>query len=247
VARSGIDVNLVVDVSPADPAERAELTLAALDLDGAWVTAREALTGEPDAYDKRLVEALENSDRLAPLPVLVPPTGAPGVYDRARRIAETASLRVVRLCPGSHGYPLAEWVVSPLPELCERAGMAVVLDFAPEPVPWPALVDFARTFPTLALVVVGTAVDEDRTLPAALDATPNLLFAVGRSTSEEALGQLCATFGQHRFVFGSDGDGDPSAVPAAIASALDEQARDAVLHENAAALAAGTYADTFLT
>ena len=246
MARSGIDVNLVVEVEHADAAERAERRLASLGLGSAWVSPREACVNEPDAYDERLEAAFDAATSLLPVPVIVPPTGDPGAYERARRVADNAAVRVVRLCPAGHGYPLADWVLSPLPELCEREGLAVVIDFASEPIPWPAVLAFARTFPTLALVLLGVAVGEDRALPAALDAAPNLVFALGRLRSADDLARLCETFGASRFVFGTDERADPAAALAAVA-ALGDEARDAVLQGNAEALAAGTYAEASLT
>ena len=49
----------------------------------------------------------------------------------------------VRLCPVRDGYPLVDWLLSPLPELCEREGVALVLDFAPGSIPWNDVVTFA--------------------------------------------------------------------------------------------------------
>jgi hypothetical protein len=78
--------------------------------------------------------------------VLVPPAGIPGAFERARRLTASARCRVIRLCPGGHRYPLADWVLSPVPELCERERIAVSLDFASERVNWAETVAFARGY-----------------------------------------------------------------------------------------------------
>ena len=98
----------------------------------------------------------------------------------------------VRLCPVRDGYPLVDWLLSPLPELCEREGVALVLDFAPGAIPWSDVVTFARSFPTVPMVVLG--VEGDRVAGAALDATANLVL------HGAGVASLAATFGAHRFV-----------------------------------------------
>jgi len=51
--------------------------------------------------------------------------------------------KAVRLCPNRDAYPLVDWVLSPLPERCEREGVTLVLDFAPGSIPWNDVVTFA--------------------------------------------------------------------------------------------------------
>ena len=95
----------------------------------AWATAAPARSGNPDEHDDRLARARETSASHHSVPVLVPPTAVAGGFERARRLTASAGRRVIRLCPGGHRYPLVDWVLSPVPELCEREGVAVVLDF----------------------------------------------------------------------------------------------------------------------
>jgi hypothetical protein len=99
---------------------------------------------------------------------------------------------VVRLCPVRDAYPLVDWVLSPLPERCEREGVTLLLDFAPGSIPWSDVVTFARAFPTVPMVVLG--VESDRVAAAALDATANLVLHGADVAS------LAATFGAHRVV-----------------------------------------------
>ena len=89
--------------------------------------------------------------------MLVPPTAVAGGFERARRLTASACRRVIRLCPGGHRYPLVDWVLSPVPELCEREGVAVVLDFAPEAVKWAEAVAFARHYSPVPMVILETA------------------------------------------------------------------------------------------
>ncbi len=118
---------------------------------------------------------------LLEAPVVVPPT------------ALDPGSKAVRLCPIRDGYPLVDWVLSPLPERCERDGITLVLDFAPGTIPWRDVVPFARGFPTVPMVVLGVDLESDHVAPAALDATANLILHV-------ADGADVATFGPHRFV-----------------------------------------------
>ncbi len=241
MARTGIDVNLVVDAADDDLAGR----LAALEVESAWVTASAARTQEPEASDEQLFRACNGSPSLHPLPVLVPPVSALGAYERARAIAATADLRVVRLCPAGHAYPLAEWVVSPLPELCERERLALVLDFEPQAVPWSEVVSFARAYPSVPMVVLGVDLGTDPVVAAALDAAPNLVIEIGLSSEGADLVRFADTYGPSRFVWGSGGGDGALAVREAIAG-LGEEARAAILGENARALADGSYAERFL-
>lgn len=242
-------MNLVVEVERDDAVELAERSLAELHLKAGWVTAAEARDDEPEAYDERLARLCSESPSLLPVPALLPPAGLPGAYDRARRIAAAARWRVVRLCPTAHRYALVDWVLSPLPELCEREGLAVVLDFAPDPVPWRDVVELARVYPTLPLVVLGVELGADRSVAAVLDTAPNVICAVADLRSARHLARLCELFGASRFVCGSDGRGDRARVFDAIAGSADlaDDTRGAVLEANAEALAHGRYADTFLS
>jgi hypothetical protein len=248
MARTGVDVNLLVATPAEGVAERIEERLAEFEIETAWVTASEARIDEPEAHDERLAHVCDGSRSLRPVPVLVPPTGPRDTYGRAQRIAARATCRVVRLCPTSHQYLLANWVLSPLPELCEREGIALLLDFDPDRVRWVEVVPFARAFPSVPMVVLGVEIGSDRVVPAVLDAAPNLVLQVARIRVVEDLVWLSSTFGSFRFVWGSGGSRDPSAVHASIrgASGLGDESRAAILHGNAEALADGRYAEAFL-
>jgi hypothetical protein len=223
MASVAIDVNLVLDEVDVDDAGLTERGLA-----GAWVTARASRTDDPAVHDARLERVLAGSESLRPLPVLLPPTGITGAYARAREIVRAAPLHVVRLCPTGHRYPLADWVLSPIPELCERESFALVLDFAPADLPWSEVVAFARAFPSVPLVVLG--VGDERVAPAALDAAPNLILHLEGTPSPE----LVATYGGSRFVAVSS-----------TAGLLDRD-QELILQGNAEALADGSYAERWL-
>jgi hypothetical protein len=248
VERAGVDVNVVIDVAREDAAARAEQAVSALGLRAGWVTAAESRVDEPDAYDEALGRLCEPSPLLLPVLTLVPPTAVPGGYERARRITSEAVCRVVRLCPTAHRYVLADWVLTPLAELCDREGVSVLLDFAPDPVPWGAVVAFARAFPSVPMVVLDVELDGDRSIPAAMDAAPNVVCAITGHGSVVRLASFCDIFGAARFVCGSDQRAGGASVFTAISdAALTADARDAVLHGNADALARGTYAATYLS
>lgn len=248
MARTGIDVNLVIEVDRHDVAEHIDRALAGLHVRAAWVTAAEARVDEPDVHDESLMGLCRDSPSLVPVPVLLPPASLPGAYGRARRLADDG-YRLVRLCPTTHRYVLADWVLSPLTELCEREGLAVLLDFLPEPVSWLDIVPLARAFPALPLVVLGVAVGADRSIPSVLDAAPNVVCAVAELRSPDDLARLCEIFGASRFVCDSGGPVNGTDVIAAIAGSdvLTAEMRDAVLETNADALACGAYVDRFLS
>jgi len=211
---------------------------------GGWAPAAESRSHEPDAHDARLAGACETLPGLDPVAVLVPPTGAPTAAERACRVAATARPRVVRLCPGGHRYPLAGWVLSPLPELCDRHGVALMLDFDARDVPWEQVVAFARSYPSVPMVVLDVAVGDDHALAAALDAAPNLVAHVGALRAVADLAYLVEVFGAPRFVWGSDSTG-AGTTRTAVAQEGDlfHDARQAILHGNARALGEGRYAE----
>jgi hypothetical protein len=223
MAQLAIEVNLVLDAVAVD-----EVVLAERGLGGAWVTAKPSRTDDPAAHDARLGRALSGSETLRALPVLVPPTGTNGAYARAREIIRSAPLHVVRLCPAGHRYPLADWVLSPIPELCERQSFTLLLDFAPADVAWLEVVAFARAFPSVPMILLG--VDGERAAPAALDAAANLILHFEGAVSAS----LVATFGGSRFVAAS-ATGD-----------LPDPDRELILRRNAEALADGSYAGQWL-
>jgi hypothetical protein len=114
-----------------------------------------------------------------------------------------------------------------------RHGLALMLDFDDAPLPWGAMVDLARGFPSLPLILLGAGAARDRALPAVLDHTLNLLVATGSGD----IAQLVDTFGPHRFVW-TAGASEPTAPPPGL--------HESVLHGNARALAAGDYAGSHL-
>jgi hypothetical protein len=217
MAAGAVDVNLAVEHVTAAALQAAADLLATHGLAGGWVTTGDA-------------EPVAAPPGVHVVPVLVPPTGAPDALARAERIAAKAALRVVRVCPGTHGYPLLDWVLTPLPELCARERMAMMLDFSPGEPPWRELVELARQHPALPLVVVGGSMSM-YTVPAVLDATANVIL------DASGLPDLAAEFGVHRFVWGSAGSPDRMRRERPVAVALAS---------TTAALAAGTYAETYL-
>jgi hypothetical protein len=247
MARAALDVNLVLGEAGDDLAE-SEQRLAERAVAAAWATAAPARSGNPDEHDDRLARACKSSASHHSVPVLVPPTGVAGGFERARRLTASAGCRVIRLCPGGHRYPLLDWVLSPVPELCEREGVAVLLDFAPDAVKWAEAVTFARRYSPVPMVILETELEADRVVPAALDAAPNLLLHIGRPLAVQNLLYLVGVFGSYRFVWGSSEGADADVARRAIENAegLDEEDRTAILSGNAQALQNGAYAEAWL-
>ncbi len=152
---------------------------------------------------------------------------------------------MVRVCPGSkgHRYPLVDWILSPLPETCERENLTLAIDYQDAELPWDDVVRFARAFPAVPMVLVGPAVGADRALPAALDVAANLVIELSCLRRWHVLSPLVERFGAHRFVYGSGGRDDREDPPA---EAFDDSIRSALLSGTADAIDAGTWRVTHL-
>ena len=113
--------------------------------------------------------------------------------------------RMVRVCPGpnGHGYPLLDWILSPLPESCERENLGLAIDYQGALIPWDDVVRFARAFPALPMVLIGASIGEDGVIRAALDVAPNLILELS-APGGETLARLVDRFGSHRFTGGAD-------------------------------------------
>ncbi len=105
----------------------------------------------------------------------------------------------IRPGPGGDGYPLVEWVLSPLPETCERENLGLAIDYRGAGIPWEDVVRFSRAYPALPMVLVGASIGRDGVIPAALDAAPNLILELISAPADERLAGLVARFGAHRF------------------------------------------------
>jgi hypothetical protein len=113
----------------------------------------------------------------------------------------------VRIRPGPNGdgYPLVDWVLTPLPETCDRENLALAIDYQGARIPWDDLVRFSRAYPSLPMVLSGASIGNDGVIPAALEVAPNLILEVAPlSARTEALDRLVARFGSHRFTERAD-------------------------------------------
>jgi hypothetical protein len=110
--------------------------------------------------------------------------------------------RIVRICPGPNGdrYPLLDWVLSPLPETCDREDIGLAIDYRGAAIPWEDVVRFSRAYPALPIVLIGASIGVDGVIPAALDVAPNLILELASGPIDEGLAALVARFGAHRFV-----------------------------------------------
>lgn len=233
-----IDVNVVTDGTPADVARLAALADEhALTL---WLTPSESRLA-PNLGAQQALSELAAFDRLVPIEVLAPPTGSPAALGRALQLVEGGGPRVARLCPTGHHYPLVDWALSPLPELCERHALALMLDFAPAPIPWLELVAFARRYPSVPMIALDCDLRWEPAAPAALDAALNLLLHVASDADSTPLLELLAIFGPGRFVGGSATGADPDSAGVALLDPLVA----ASLSATAASLADGEYASRY--
>jgi hypothetical protein len=243
VAAVSVNVNAIVD--SRQPRRLTEIDEAARSRGvTVWVTEKASRLEAPDEHDALLIAACDSLAGLVPIPVLLPPVGVPGGLKRISQIVDGAQCRVVRLCPVTHRYPLADWILSPIPEICDRHKAALLLDLDGERPPWSELVAFARRFPCLPMVLLATDLEHERAAPAALDATANLLLQL--SVRCPLRSYLLATFGPSRFVYGS-GHFHQSELPDGLTVLPDvDDPEEAALGDTARALATGTYAERFL-
>jgi hypothetical protein len=232
VGRSRIDVNAVVEL---DDLPSLRTTAEELDL-VLWLTAASSRAAAHGTAHDELAAACYGSPRLLPVPVVVPAAGRPDAAGELAGLLETSAIRVARLCPATHRYPLVDWVLSPLPELCDTLGVALLLDFAPAPIDWAAAVALARAYPTVPFLVLDCDVSLELASPAALDAALNLVLHVDPASGHDDVQRLAGVFGRRRFVRGS-----------ATQAFAPESGHDGPceLDDTAAELAAGTYAATW--
>jgi len=171
--------------------------------------------------------------------------------DLAMRVAAARAAgapSVVRVCPGprGHGYPLESWAMSPIPELCEREDLALVVDFGERiDYPWSELVAFARSCSRLAIVALGAPLSGP-TAARALDATPNLIFdtsGLEGAPIASLVASLAASHGAYRLVFGS---GRSGVTPDDIAAVLGGEDSEMVLSATARRLDKGSWGNEFL-
>lgn len=213
------------------------------DVTEAWVMDPRAARADPATLTGAPVSDL----RVRPYLVAVPGRLA----ELERRVADHRSNggpAVIRICPGpaGHGYPLAGWAVSPLPEYCAREELALVIDFrSPAPAfPWAEIVDFARAYPRLAVVAVAAPLCGP-TAGRALDATANLVLETSALAVAEAaeLGELARTRGAYRLAYGSGTARTPAA---AIRANVVPADADIILAGTAGHLGDGTWSTTYL-
>jgi hypothetical protein len=135
----------------------------------------------------------------------VDPTREGSVHRALAAVAGRAG-DVLRIAPGPNGdgYPLLDWVVSPLPETCDRENLGLAIDYRGAAIPWDDVVRFARAYPSLPIVVMGAAVGKDRVVPAVLDVAPNLVFEIAPTLDGDALARLVDRVGAHRFTERAD-------------------------------------------
>jgi hypothetical protein len=125
---------------------------------------------------------------------------------RLRAAIDAGAPRVVRLFPagGGHGYPLEEWVLAPLPAICEREGYALALDYGADAnVPIGEVARFARSAPEVPMVLLGTHLGVNLGAWRLLDRCPNVLMQLTPAGDADARVDAVRRFGAHRFVFGS--------------------------------------------
>ena len=186
-----VDINADANATPVDGVTEA------------WVVDPPAAPADPTKLEERPVPDVRMRSYLVAVP------GRIGELERrvaAHRAA--GGLTVIRICPGpgGHGYPLVSWAVSPIPEYCAREELALVIDFRSQSsaYPWSEIVDFARTYPRLAVVALAAPLN-GVTAGRALDATTNLVLDTSAVEAADAfeVAELAATRGAYRLAYGS--------------------------------------------
>jgi hypothetical protein len=220
------------------------------DCDESWVVNDVSLRDDPRRGDDELLLAVQGLiPRVRPQIVLIPPAHRSGEVQRALDARARGGCGLVRLSPGAggHRYPLVDWLLTPLPETCEREGLGLALDYGPagsQPA-WEDVVVFARAFPSVPIVVMGVDLEADFVVRGALDAAPNLLIELSGLPRARVLSEEVARFGGHRFLFGSRGAADPGDADRLV-EMLSVSDKIAILSGNADSLQLGTWAADFL-
>lgn len=180
--------------------------------------------------------------RVRVVPV-VTPGGIEAVAAQIGVHRAAGGIAVVAITPGGMGFPLVPWAVSPIPELCAREEIALMIAVgAADVFPWADLVAFARTYPRLAVIATGAPL-AGPTAAKAMDATANLILDTsGPGAGAHAAG-LALRAGTYRVAFGS---GRSRTNAADAVAGLGEVDAAAVLAGTATHLAAGTWSKTFL-
>ena len=203
---------------------------------------------ETDRFDAFLHECESCDPESLAQFVALPPSSRPDIIDRLQAAQTAGACRLVRLCPGAegHGYPLSDWLLSPLPEVAARLSLSLAIDYgdAATPPPWNDIYRFVRTYPDLAIVLLGISLDADLAYAAVLDAAPNVLVDTSRAGDSGCVAQVVRRFGNHRVVLGS-GNGEGVTFEA-LTEVLDATELPAVTRTNATALQAGTWCEEYL-
>ncbi|MDQ6709893.1 MAG: hypothetical protein M3Z11_04980 [Candidatus Dormibacteraeota bacterium] len=123
-----------------------------------------------------------------------------GFLQRALDTVRARTDRLVRVCPGpnGHGYPLLDWMLSPLPETCERENLGLVIDYQGAAIPWELVIPFARAYPGLPMILVGASGQSLSVIPAALEVAANLIVELPDASDRPTVERLVGRFGSHR-------------------------------------------------
>ncbi len=247
-----INTSLVIEQAPdrAELARSVERVVRRLDEIGikeAWLAARYPSPAAFESANEALVDACRAHGARLQAQLTYVPYIAAREFGRTLRSMPAQVSPMLRLLPGfsGHRYPLVEWLLAPLPEVCDREGMTLLLDYRgqQDELAWDDLVTFARHYAGVPMVVACNETNEG-ILRAAFEATANLLLQV--SATSNALTRLIQSAGRHRFVFG-DRCAQPSSGSAnATWADMSEHDRQAVLAGNAADLATRHWQQRFL-
>jgi hypothetical protein len=245
----GCDANLVTTSLEEGTFRSAVDSLRALRLRTAWVANDRSRHQVPVDPDIALLSACQKWDELQPQVTALPPSTGQDSPQRVLEMVGAGACSVVRLCPSAagHHYPLTDWMLTPLPETCERECLSLAVDYQDlgSHMPWIDIVAFARAFPKLPMVVLSVDIDQDRTVWGALDMAPNLLVELSQAASVTALEPLVDAFGSHRFLYGSGGNGW-DLLDAIAKSPRLREARESIVGGVAHGLVSGEWSNNYL-
>ena len=194
-----------------------------------WVAPRLATVSTDEAWP----ETTSSGALLRRQFVFVPSPDPWESINTARKAMEAGAPRVLRLRPGAlgHRFPLVDWVLEPLPAVCEREGYALALDYGPSgALPLAELAGFACSAPEVPLLLLGDRLCEQPAIWRLLDRCPNVLLQITNRARPADLATGIEIFGAHRFVFGSRGVGSAGET---LLGALEADDRAALLRGNA--------------
>jgi len=190
---------------------------------------------DAEAGNRELVSALRNDDSFYGAAILVPEMAEARSWLVLLRELIAGGVRIVRLFPSAHNFPLVGGRTGDLLEAMEQLRLPLMLWHTQTT--WRDIATVCAEHPQLSVIVEGTGRKlfyDNRTYYSLLERLPNLFVETHGLTNYVGLDDAVARFGSQRFLFGSYFPHlDPNAAIMPITDgAFSEQDRHNIAHAN---------------